>query len=79
MLPLAELERAAPPGILVAPLLRALLVGDIERASELGALELVEEDLALLSYLCSSGNNYGKLLRDVLDQLYREGISSISA
>jgi len=51
------------------PLLRALQLGDAERARELGALELVEEDLAALSSACVSNSDYGRLLRRVLDQL----------
>ena len=72
LMPTGDLERVAPAGILPVPLLRALLVGDVERAQALGALELVEEDLALLSYVCPSKSDYGSLLRDVLDQLHRE-------
>jgi Na+-transporting NADH:ubiquinone oxidoreductase subunit A len=64
----------APPGILPVPLLRALLVGDADRARQLGALELVEEDLMLLSYVCPSKTDYGLLLRKVLDQLHKEAI-----
>ena len=63
------LESLAPPGIYVIPLLRALQLGDAERARELGALELVEEDLAALSSVCVSNSDYGLLLRRVLDQL----------
>ena len=74
LIPTGDMERVAPPGILPVPLLRALLVGDIDRARDLGALELVEEDLALLTYSCTSGHQYGRLLRDVLDQLSKEGV-----
>jgi Na+-transporting NADH:ubiquinone oxidoreductase subunit A len=63
------LEALAPPGIFPVPLLRALQLGDAERARELGALELVEEDLAALSSACVSNSDYGLLLRRVLDQL----------
>ena len=63
------LEALAPPGVLPVPLLRALQLGDAERARELGALELVEEDLAALSSACVSNSDYGRLLRRVLDQL----------
>ena len=63
------LEALAPPGIFPVPLLRALQLGDAERARELGALELVEEDLAALSSACVSNSDYGRLLRRVLDQL----------
>jgi len=63
------LEALAPPGIFAVPLMRALQLGDAERARELGALELVEEDLAALSSACVSNSDYGRLLRRVLDQL----------
>jgi len=63
------LERFAPPGIYPVPLLRALQLGDVERARELGALELVEEDVAPLAAVCVSNSDYPLLLRRVLDQL----------
>ena len=72
LIPTTDLDAVSPPGILAAPLLRALLVGDVERARDLGALELVEEDLALLSYLSSANTDYGPLLRNILDQLHKE-------
>ena len=63
------LESLAPPGIYPVPLLRALQLGDAERARQLGALELVEEDLVPLSRACVSNSDYALLLRRVLDQL----------
>jgi Na+-transporting NADH:ubiquinone oxidoreductase subunit A len=63
------LEANGPPGIYAVPLMRALQLGDVERARELGALELVEEDVDALSRVCVSNSNYGLLLRQVLDQL----------
>jgi Na+-transporting NADH:ubiquinone oxidoreductase subunit A len=74
LIPVADLQKLSPGGVLAVPLMRALLIGDIERARDLGALELVEEDLALITYACPSKNNYGQLLRDVLDQLHTEMI-----
>jgi Na+-transporting NADH:ubiquinone oxidoreductase subunit A len=74
LIPTGDFERVAPPGILPVPLLRALLVGDADRARDLGALELVEEDLMLLSFVCPSKTDYGLLLRKVLDQLHEEAI-----
>ena len=72
LMPVAQLNRISPSGVLAVPLMRALLVGDIDRARDLGALELIEEDLALLTYACPSKNDYGRLLRSVLEQLYKE-------
>jgi Na+-transporting NADH:ubiquinone oxidoreductase subunit A len=74
LIPTGDFERVAPPGVLAVPLLRALLVGDVDRARDLGALELVEEDVMLLSYVCPSKTDYGALLRKVLEQLHREAI-----
>ena len=75
LIAIPDLDDVAPPGILATPLLRALLVGDVERALDLGALELVEEDLALLSYHCATRTDYGLLLRNMLRQIEREGLS----
>lgn len=72
MLPLEAFERAFPFQILPAPLMRALAVGDVETAARLGCLELLEDDMALLSWLCPSGLEYGALLRQVLDRLAEE-------
>lgn len=69
LIPTAALERALSLDILPVPLLRALSVGDAETARKLGCLELVEEDVAALSHACSSGADYGRMLRHVLDEL----------
>lgn len=69
LIPNAVHERAAPCGILPAPFLRAISTGDVEAAAKLGALEIVEEDLALLSHVDGSGTDYGALLRATLDEL----------
>lgn len=68
-LPLEAFERAMPLDILPVPLMRALSVGDVEAAERLGCLELVEEDMALLSYLCPGHADYGALLRQMLDEI----------
>lgn len=69
IIPTAALERALPPNILPVPLMRALSVRDTDAAARLGALSLIEEDMDLLTSLCTSGANYGKLLRQVLNEL----------
>lgn len=71
-LPLERMDRAFPLAIPLAPLLRALLVGDVETARELGCLELDEEDLALASFLCPAKIEYGALLRSALDEIERQ-------
>ena len=69
MIPLESFDYAMPLDILPVPLLRALSVGDTETAVRLGCLELVEEDLALMSYLCPGRTDYGGLLRRMLDDI----------
>lgn len=76
LIPTTDLDRLVPDGFLAVPLLRALETADTDRARELGALELIEEDLALLGYASNANTNYGPLLRAILDQIYREGLST---
>lgn len=73
MVPIGMYERVMPMDILPAPLLRALLVADEERAQELGALELCEEDVALCSFVSPGKADYGPLLRQVLNKIEKEG------
>jgi Na+-transporting NADH:ubiquinone oxidoreductase subunit A len=62
-----------PLDLLPTFLLRALIVGDIERAEALGVLELDEEDLALCTYACPGKHDYAPLLRSMLERLEKEG------
>jgi Na+-transporting NADH:ubiquinone oxidoreductase subunit A len=71
-LPLEAFERVMPLDILAVPLLRALSTRDVEAAERLGCLQLVEEDVALLSHVCPSKCDYGPLLRSVLDEIETE-------
>jgi Na+-transporting NADH:ubiquinone oxidoreductase subunit A len=69
IIPHEALESVLPFDIFPVPLMRALSAGDVEAAQRLGCLQLVEEDVALLSYLCTSGADYGDLLRGALNEL----------
>lgn len=73
MVPVGSYEKVMPLDILPTQLLRALIVGDLESAQNLGALELDEEDLALCSYVCPSKYEYGSILRENLMRLEKEG------
>ncbi len=72
MVPIGAYEKIMPLDILPTQLLRALIVGDIESAINLGALELDEEDLALCSYVCPGKYEYGPILRDNLTRIEKE-------
>ena len=73
MLPLGQYEKVMPLDILPTQLLRAIASGDLEQAEELGALELDEEDVALLSYVCAGKYEYGPILRETLTTIEKEG------
>lgn len=73
MVPVGAYEEVMPLDILPTQLLRLLIVGDTETAQKLGALELVEEDLALCTYVCPGKYEYGPILRDVLTRIEKEG------
>lgn len=72
MVPIGAYERVVPLDIMPTFLLRALITGDVERAEELGALELDEEDLALCTFVCPGKVEYGPLLRRALEQIEKE-------
>ncbi|MEE4383982.1 MAG: Na(+)-translocating NADH-quinone reductase subunit A [Pseudomonadales bacterium] len=73
MVPVGSYERVMPLDILPTQLLRALLVGDIDNAIALGALELDEEDLALCTFACPGKYEYGPVLRKLLTTIEKEG------
>ena len=73
MVPIGLFERVMPLDIMPTFLLRALIVGDVERAEQLGVLELDEEDLALCTYVCPGKTNYGPILRKNLEIIEKEG------
>lgn len=73
MVPIGMYERVMPLDIMPTFLLRSLLMGDLERAEQLGALELHEEDLALCSFVSPGKEDYGVALRNVLTEIWREG------
>ncbi|MEL6184042.1 MAG: NADH:ubiquinone reductase (Na(+)-transporting) subunit A, partial [Myxococcota bacterium] len=73
MVPIGMYERVMPLDIMPTFLLRSLVVGDLERAEQLGALELAEEDLALCSFVSPGKEDYGVALRNVLTEIWKEG------
>lgn len=73
MVPIGSYEQVMPFDILPTYLLRSLIVGDIEKAEALGALELDEEDLALCTFVCPGKYEYGPILRKNLEMIEKEG------
>ena len=73
IIPIGVYERVMPLDLEPTALLKALEVGDWERAQMLGALELDEEDLALCSFVCPGKISFGPHLRSVLNTIEKEG------
>lgn len=73
MVPIGMFERVFPFDILPTFLLRAILVKDVGRAEELGVLELDEEDVALCTFVCPGKQDYGPILRENLETIWKEG------
>lgn len=73
MVPIGMYEKVMPLDILPSYLLRSLIVDDMERAQELGCLELDEEDLALCTFVCPGKYEYGPILRRNLTEIEKEG------
>jgi Na+-transporting NADH:ubiquinone oxidoreductase subunit A len=73
IMPIGSYEKVMDWDILPTQLLRALVVGDTEKAQQLGCLEFDEEDLALMTFVCPGKYEYGPILRDVLTTIEKEG------
>jgi Na+-transporting NADH:ubiquinone oxidoreductase subunit A len=73
MVPIGTYDAVMPLDILATPLMKSLLVGDLESAINLGCLELDEDDVALCTYACPGKYEFGPVLRDVLTQIEKEG------
>lgn len=71
--PIGSLERVMPLDIMPTFLVRALLAGDVERAEQLGCLELDEEDLALMTFVSPGKEDFGVALRNMLTTIWKEG------
>jgi len=73
IVPIGSYEKVMPLDILPNYLLRSLAVNDIEKAEQLGCLELDEEDLALCTFVCPSKIDHGGNLRNNLNLIEKEG------
>ena len=73
MVPVGTYERVMPLDMLPTQLLRSLIVGDTDLSQQLGCLELDEEDLALCTFVCPGKYDYGKILRENLTVIEKDG------
>ena len=73
VVPIGVYEKVMPLDILPTPLLKALLVKDTDMVQQLGGMELVEEDLALCTYVDPGKHDFAPVLRESLTQIELEG------
>lgn len=74
IIPTAALYQATGGAFPAMAMLRALSAGDDETATRLGALSLLEEDLALVDYVLGGSPKLTELLRAFLDRAKAEAV-----
>ncbi|HON18634.1 MAG TPA: Na(+)-translocating NADH-quinone reductase subunit A [Salinivirgaceae bacterium] len=67
-----EYERYLPMDILPVFLMKAIITKDIEQMENLGIYEVIEEDLALCEFGCTSKIEVQKILREGIDLMISE-------
>lgn len=67
-----EYENVLPMDILPQHLVKAILIGDVELIENLGIYEVIEEDLALCEYVCTSKSPVQQIVRDGLTLIEKE-------
>jgi len=67
-----EYEKVLPMDILPVYLLKAILANDIDAMEQLGIYEVIEEDLALCEYVCTSKIMVQSVLRKGINSMIKE-------
>jgi len=67
-----QYEELVPMDLLPVHLLKAILVNDIDKMEQLGIYEVIEEDLALCEYACTSKIEVQKILREGINTMIKE-------
>jgi Na+-transporting NADH:ubiquinone oxidoreductase subunit A len=73
IVPIGCYEKVMPQDTEPTFLARSLLSDDVDLAESLGLLEMDEEDVGLMSFVCPGKHEYGKLLRKLLTIHERDG------
>ena len=67
-----QYEKVLPMDLLPVQLIKSILAEDIERMEKLGIYEVVEEDLALCEYVCTSKIEVQDILRKGINLMIKE-------
>lgn len=67
-----EYEKVLPMDIYPVYLLKAILANDIDKMENLGIYEVIEEDMALCEYVCTSKTPVQQIIRQGIDLMIKE-------
>jgi Na+-transporting NADH:ubiquinone oxidoreductase subunit A len=67
-----QYEKVLPMDILPVHLIKAIIAEDIDKMENLGIYEVIEEDLALCEYVCTSKTEVQSILRDGINLMIKE-------
>jgi len=67
-----EYEKVFPMDIYPVQLLKSILIEDIDKMEQLGIYEVIEEDMALCEFVCTSKTPVQSILRDGLKLMMKE-------
>lgn len=67
-----QYEKVLPMDVLPVYLLKAILVNDFDKMEQLGIYEVIEEDMALCEYVCTSKIEVQDILRKGMDTVLKE-------
>ena len=67
-----EYEKVLPMDMIPQQLIKAIIVEDIDKMENLGIFEVIEEDLALCEYVCTSKTEVQSILRSGIEMMIKE-------
>ena len=68
-----QYEEVLPMDMYPVHLIKSILCKDFEQMEGLGIYEVIEEDLALCEFVCTSKQPVQQILREGLDYIYSQG------
>lgn len=67
-----QYEKVVPMDILPVHLIKAIIADDIDKMEQLGIYEIIEEDLALCEFVCTSKIEVQKIVRNGINLMIKE-------
>ena len=67
-----QYDKVVPMDILPVHLIKAIIADDIDKMEQLGIYEIIEEDLALCEFVCTSKIEVQKIVRNGINLMIKE-------